>query len=98
MVLSKKDVEHIAHLSRLGLSEEEKEKFSRQLGRILEYAEILKKLPTENITPTSHAIPMETLFREDEPCPFSDTEAILKNAPDRNDNFFAVPRILEAEE
>jgi aspartyl-tRNA(Asn)/glutamyl-tRNA(Gln) amidotransferase subunit C len=97
MVLSRKDVDHIAKLSRLELSEAEKEKFTRQLDQILASAEALKRVPTDQIVPTSHAIPMDTLFREDEPRVWPDKEALLSNAPERDGDFYSVPRILEDE-
>lgn len=93
MAILEKDVEHVAHLARLALSSEEKHKFTQQLNQILTYAENLKKINTENIIPTSHAIPMETLFRADEPRLWPDKEALLGIAPGRDGNFFSVPKI-----
>ncbi len=89
------DVEHIARLARLGLSDEEKKLYGEQLSRILEYAETLNKLPTENIAPTTHAIPMKNVLREDRMVPFPDIEAIMINAPQEESNMFLVPRIME---
>ena len=89
------DVEHVARLARLGLSAEEKELFSKQLSAILDYAENLKKLDTENVFPTSHAIPLKNIFREDQVVPCENADAILNNAPDAEGHMFRVPRILE---
>ena len=95
MALSRSDVEHVAALARLGLSEEEKELFVSQLSRILDYAETINKLPTEGIPPTSHSIPMKNVFREDKVSPFKDVESIIENAPDEESHMFKVPRIME---
>jgi len=95
MKITKKDVEHVAKLARLGLTEEEKEKFTVQLSNIIEYAETINKLDTSNIEPTSHSIPMSNIFREDKMKQFEDIESIMNNAPDKEDNMFRVPRILE---
>lgn len=89
------DVEHVAKLARLGLSEEEKKLFAEQLSAILEYADILKKLDTKNVPPTSHAIPMKNVLREDEVVPCENPEDILANAPEEEKHMFRVPRILE---
>jgi len=95
MALSKKDVEHVAALARLGLSDEEKDLFTHQLSRILDFADIIKKLPTEGVPPTSHSIPMKNVFREDKVIPCDDIGSILANAPDVEAHMFKVPRILE---
>ncbi|KAF0133653.1 MAG: aspartyl-tRNA(Asn)/glutamyl-tRNA (Gln) amidotransferase subunit C [Candidatus Saganbacteria bacterium] len=89
------DVEHIARLARLGLTEQEKKLYGDQLSRILGHAEELNKLKTDNVAPTTHAIPMKNVFREDKAIPCEDTEAILRNAPAEESNMFLVPRIIE---
>jgi aspartyl-tRNA(Asn)/glutamyl-tRNA(Gln) amidotransferase subunit C len=89
------DVEHVARLARLGLTEAEKKLFSRQLSAILEYADNLKKLDTKDIPPTSHAIPMKNVFREDKVIPCDHAADILANAPEEEAHMFKVPRILE---
>ncbi|MBU0501978.1 MAG: Asp-tRNA(Asn)/Glu-tRNA(Gln) amidotransferase subunit GatC [bacterium] len=95
MSISKKDVEHVAKLARLGLTEEEKELFTTQLSNILDYAENLKKLDTKNIPPTSHAIPMKNVLREDIVIPCADSKDILANGPEVEDKMFKVPKIME---
>jgi len=95
MAVSKKDVEHVAKLARLGLSEQEKELFTKQLSDILAFADNLKKLDTKKVSPTSHAIPMKNVLREDKVIPFENTEDILANGPDVEKNMFRVPRIIE---
>ena len=95
MAITKKDVEHVARLARLALTEEEKEKFTVQLSKILEYVEKLKELDTSNVQPTAHPFFSKTVWREDKSLPFTDVESILKNAPDREDNFFKVKKVIE---
>jgi aspartyl-tRNA(Asn)/glutamyl-tRNA(Gln) amidotransferase subunit C len=94
-VISRKDVEHVARLSRLALSDAEIEKMRVQLAAILAHIDTLRALDTEAVEPTSHAVPMENVMREDEPRPSLPQEAMLANAPDRSTDFFRVPRIIE---
>lgn len=89
------DVDHVAKLARLGLSDKEKELFSKQLGEILSYAENLNKLDIKDIPPTSHAIPMKNVLREDKAIKCEDIEAIIANGPEVEDHMFRVPRIME---
>jgi aspartyl-tRNA(Asn)/glutamyl-tRNA(Gln) amidotransferase subunit C len=94
-VISRNDVEHVARLSRLALSDAEIEKMREQLAAILAHIDTLRALDTEQVEPTSHAVPMENVMREDEPRPSLPQEAMLANAPDRSADFFRVPRIIE---
>ncbi|MGH2768393.1 MAG: Asp-tRNA(Asn)/Glu-tRNA(Gln) amidotransferase subunit GatC [Actinomycetota bacterium] len=100
MTISRRDVEHVARLARLALSEEEKATFEQQLGRILEHAARVTSLDTEGVPPTSHAIPLANVYRPDEPGvprpPISQEEA-LGAAPRPESGHFRVPRILEDE-
>lgn len=86
---------HVARLARLSLSAEEADTMQEQLGRILDHIRQLDALDTGGIVPTSHAVETGTPLREDEVRPFGGKEEILKNAPDREGDFFRVPRILE---
>jgi aspartyl-tRNA(Asn)/glutamyl-tRNA(Gln) amidotransferase subunit C len=95
MMISVADVEHVARLARLELTEEEKILFAGQMGDILGYVEKLKELNTEGILPTSHAVPMENAFREDAARPSIGIEKALANAPDRVDSFYRVPKVIE---
>ena len=95
MKISVKDVEYVARLSRLDLTEEEKEYFASQLGAILDYIEQLNRLDTNGVPPTSHPVRLSNVFRKDEALPSIDPEEVFKNAPDRHGNTFKVPRILE---
>jgi aspartyl-tRNA(Asn)/glutamyl-tRNA(Gln) amidotransferase subunit C len=95
MNISIADVEHVARLARLELSEEEKKLFAGQMAAIFGYVEKLKELNTEGILPTSHAVPMENAFREDVARPAFGIEMALANAPDRVGSFFRVPKVIE---
>jgi aspartyl-tRNA(Asn)/glutamyl-tRNA(Gln) amidotransferase subunit C len=89
------DVEHIAQLAKLRLSEEEKEKFGSQLSSILAYVETLNELDTSGVEPTSHVLAIGNIMREDALKPSLPTDEALLNAPDRGDNFYRVPKIIE---
>ncbi|MBI3609667.1 MAG: Asp-tRNA(Asn)/Glu-tRNA(Gln) amidotransferase subunit GatC [Nitrospirae bacterium] len=98
MKLSKEEVEHVAKLARLAVSEEEKEAFSRQLSEILTYVGKLNELDTSKVEPTSHVLDLSNIFRDDvvrESLPPAD---VLANAPDRENNHFRVPKIIEERE
>jgi len=95
MSISEKDVEHVARLARLEVTADEKKKFTKQLSNILEYAAQLNELDTSKTQPTAHAVPMSNVFREDIVNAWPDKEGLLKQAPDRNGDFFVVPKILE---
>lgn len=88
-----KDVEHVAKLARLELSEEEKVKFSKQLGDILKYVEQMNQVDTEGVEPMSHAIPMVNVMREDAVVSENTKEELMANAPLKEDGFFRVPKI-----
>ncbi len=89
------DVEHVARLARLELSAEEKERMREQLDRILDYIDKLNRLDTTGVEPTSHAVRMVNVFRDDAPRPCFPASVMLENAPDRAGEFFRVPRIIE---
>ena len=90
-----REVEQVARLARLELSAEEKDRMRQQLDRILGYIDKLRRLDTEGVPPTSHAVPMVNVMREDEPRPCLPPQEMLLNAPDRSGDFFRVPRIIE---
>ena len=91
----KMDIEKVARLARLELSEEEKETFGNQLEQVLTYMEQLNRLDTTGVEPTSHAIPIHNVFREDEVKPSCPQEEVLAIAPDEEEGHFKVPRIIE---
>ena len=88
-----KDVEHVAKLARLELTEEEKVKFSKQLGDILKYVEQMNEVDTTGVEPMSHAIPVVNVFREDVVVQEQTKEELMVNAPSKEDGFFRVPKI-----
>ena len=90
-----REVEQVARLARLELSAEEQGRMREQLDRILGYIDKLRRLDTEGVPPTSHAVPMVNVMREDEPRPCLPPQEMLANAPDRSGDFFRVPRIIE---
>jgi len=91
----KMDIEKVARLARLALSDEEKVTFGEQLDQILTYVEQLGRLNTEGIEPTSHAIPVSNVFREDETRPSFPREDVLQIGPNTEGGYFRVPRIIE---
>lgn len=95
MALSDKDVQHVARLARLALTPEEREKYRAQLGRILEYIQALNKYDTEGVQPTFHVVPLSNVWREDVARPWPDAGSILANAPERDDAFFKVKKVIE---
>ena len=95
MKLTYEQVGHIAWLARLGLSEEEVERFSLQLSNILENFEILKEVDTTNVPPATHTIPLQNVFRKDDVSESYPQAEILSNAPRQEGNCFKVQAILE---
>lgn len=95
MSISRAEVAHVARLARLALSDEELEHSAEQLGQILRLAEQVRLLPTEGVPPTTHAVPLENVFREDVVGPCLTAEEALSTAPAVEQGRFAVPRILE---
>ncbi len=94
MPIELSDVEHIAKLARLSLTPEEKTRYQRELGKILEYFDQLNKLDTSKIPPMTHAVPKENLLREDEIKPCLPQEVALKNAPHAREGYFQVPQVI----
>lgn len=95
MGLTKKEVDYVAGLARLSLSEEEKELMARQLTNILEYMDKLNELDTADVNPTSHVLPLSNVFREDEVVPSFPREKMLSSAPENEKGHYRVPRIIE---
>ncbi|NWF93448.1 MAG: Asp-tRNA(Asn)/Glu-tRNA(Gln) amidotransferase subunit GatC [Syntrophaceae bacterium] len=91
----KMDIEKVARLARIELSEEEKVTLGNQLEQILTYVEQLNQLDTTGVEPTSHAVPIYNAFREDETRPSFPREEVLSISPDQEDGYFKVPRIIE---
>ena len=95
MSITVNDVEHVAKLARLELTEEEKERFTGQLNAILKYADKMNELDTENVLPTSHVLKVTNVMREDENRPSWPIEQVMRNAPEEEDGQFRVPAVLE---
>jgi aspartyl-tRNA(Asn)/glutamyl-tRNA(Gln) amidotransferase subunit C len=95
MSITAKDVEHVAKLARLELNETEKDQFTEQLNAILKYAEQLQQLHTDDVPPTSHAMPLVNVMRQDEARPSLPLEKVMLNAPDEEEGQFKVPAVLE---
>jgi len=95
MKITKEDVIQTADLARLEINEEELERFSEQLGHILEYIEGLNELDTTDIEPTSHVLDLSTLLREDVVKQIITSKEALRNAPESEDDFFVVPKVIE---
>ena len=96
--LSADDVRHVAKLAQLHLSEQEVEKFTGQLGTILQYVNKISQLDVSGVEPMAHALPIHNVLRDDvveEPLP---VEKTLQNAPERDGDFFAVPKIIGGDE
>ncbi len=95
MKLSREEVEHVALLARLGLTEDEKEMFRDQLSDILDNAGILGELDTAAISPTAHVLPLRNVMRSDEVEPSMPVESTLSNAPRREDEYFRILPVFE---
>jgi aspartyl-tRNA(Asn)/glutamyl-tRNA(Gln) amidotransferase subunit C len=93
--LSRVEVEHIAELAKLSLTNAEKEQFREQLSAILQYAEMLQRLDTEAIPPTATVLPLRNVMVTDEVRPSFSLEDVLANAPEAEDGCFKVRAILE---
>ena len=94
MALTREEVLHVAELVRLSLSPEEIELFTVQLNEILEYVEKLQELDTSGVAPLAHVIPLFNIFREDQVRKSLPLDAVLENAPAREDGNFLVPRVI----
>jgi aspartyl-tRNA(Asn)/glutamyl-tRNA(Gln) amidotransferase subunit C len=90
-----KDVEHVASLARLELTEQEKEQFAAQLSAILKYVDQLNELDTSDVDPTSHVLDLYNVMRDDKSRPSPGIDQLMKNAPDVEDDQFRVPDVLE---
>ncbi len=93
--IDRAQVRKVAKLSRLDLTEAEVEEFTGQLSAILEYVEKMNELDTTNVEPLAHCLPVSNVFREDSVKESLGTENALANAPQRDGEFFKVPKILD---
>ena len=95
--LSRADVEHVAHLARLGLTDEELDRLEGQLNHILDQYAILADVPTDHIAPTAQTIELENILRDDAPRPSLPRDAVLANAEKHDGASIIVPAILGGE-
>jgi aspartyl-tRNA(Asn)/glutamyl-tRNA(Gln) amidotransferase subunit C len=91
------DIDHVARLARLALSDDERERLREQLGLILDHAARVQEVAAEDVPPTAHPVPQTNVFRNDEPGECLTAEEALSGAPETEDGRFKVPRIVEAE-
>ena len=96
-MIDSEQVRKVANLARLELTADEEAQFTTQLGSILDYIEQLNQLDVTNVAPTTRAIDVSNVTREDILQPYSDREAILNSAPQQEGDFFRVPKILNAD-
>lgn len=89
------EIEHVALLARLKLTDKEKELFSRQVGGIIEYIDKLNELDTADVEPTAHVLPVKNVFREDRLTPSLPRDKVLQNSPGKDETFYKVPKIIE---
>ena len=92
--ISRADVAHVARLARLDVTEDELDRFTEQLGAVLEHAADVEALDTSGVEPTAHPLPLKNVLREDEVRPSLDRDEVLAQAPAAEDGRFRVPRIL----
>jgi len=95
MSLTRDEVQKVAHLGRLELTDAELDAMTRQLGHILDYIEQLKQVDTTDVEPLAHPLPIQNVFRADEPAPSLPVDEALANAPKRKGDFYGVPAVLE---
>ncbi len=95
MKISIKEVEKIAHLARLDIEDGLKETLAEQLSHILDYMDTLQKVDVTGVTPVSGAAFMNNVLRQDDPRPSPGPAVTLANAPERDDDFYTVPRVVK---
>lgn len=95
MQITKEQIEHVAKLARLNLTEAEKEKYANELGSIIEFVNKLNQLDTTDVQQTAHVVPINNVFREDKVEPSFDREKILMNASVQKDGCVLVPKVVE---
>ena len=89
------DVAYVAKLARLDLSDEETRLFQKQLADVLKYAEKLGEVDVSHVEAAAHGVPMFNVFRQDEPCDWLTPDQALANAPQKANQLFIVPKVVE---
>lgn len=95
MKITADDVRHVAELARLKIDDGDIDRFARHLGSVLEYVDSLKSIDTSNVLPTAHAVLTRNAFRPDAAQPSIDRGGALGNAPETEDGYFVVPKMIE---
>ncbi|MFH1379395.1 MAG: Asp-tRNA(Asn)/Glu-tRNA(Gln) amidotransferase subunit GatC [bacterium] len=95
MAITKKEIEHVARLARIAFTDKEKASFTEQLNRILEYISQLQEVDTSSVEPMAQPVPLSNVFRQDTVVPSTTEEELLSNAPEREDGFFKVKKVIE---
>jgi aspartyl-tRNA(Asn)/glutamyl-tRNA(Gln) amidotransferase subunit C len=95
MPITKDTVKYVAHLARIDLTPKELEKLSQQLQEILGFIDKLKRVDIKEIAPTSHILPINNVLRDDKPAESLSSDKALENVPQRQGNFFSVPKVIE---
>lgn len=95
MSLSAEQIRWVAHLGRLELTDDELETMARQLSAIIEYVDQLQQVNTDGVEPLAHPLPIHNVFRDDVTAPSLPVDAALANAPDRQGDFYGVPKVLD---
>ena len=95
MKITTKDVEQVALLSRLELPSGDAARVTEELNAILDYMEVLNQVDTASIEPTAHVLPLRNVMRQDMAAPSLPRDLALSNAPEQEDGYFKVPKILE---
>lgn len=98
MAITKSDVEKIAKLAKLKFSDDEKEKFTEELAKVIGYVEKLNELDLENVTPTSQVLDLKNVMRDDEARSGLSQEQALMSAPARHGGFFSVPKVISVDD
>ena len=94
-VISDETIEYVGILSKLELSDQEKEQAKKDMGRMLDYIDMLNELDTSQVEPMSHVFPVQNVFREDVVTNGDERDAVLANAPEEKDGQFQVPKTVE---
>ena len=95
MSLSEKEIKHISHLARIGITDKEVKKIQKELDGIIGYIDKLQSLNVDKIKPMAHVLPLENVYREDKRKESLTPEKTLKNAPTKKDKSFSVPKVIE---
>ena len=95
MKITKDQVEHVAHLARLSLTEEEKIEMTKDMEMILEFADQINEFTFEDVNATAHVIPINNVFREDKVSPSMERDVLLANAPSTEKGCYTVPKVVE---